>query len=525
MATSHSSNTALPPFNPVRRSLVDLLGREYVEGVCAARAYLTGGDADALIESATTPVDFFPEAFRHRLVNLLPSVGTVCCAETSATAEGATSSQFRANSKRNAAPLSGLGYLRVGEDGRLYFCLKSEHYHTPLGHAFPGYALMDRARRLGIPNATHNNTRGHVTRLVEERLACAASGVEWRNAAARAALLASDNPAALNRVLNLDTGSLAAEAALKMALGRFYAPQPDGPTPKYAGRTPVLLVIGDDDGGLKANYHGTTVLTQVMRGMWPDMGDALERSGAFLVRAVRRNRIEDLEAAFDTYERAPYKIAGLFHELVLMNYAALGLSDAFVQRMYALAAEHDAPTVVDEIQTGVWSSDVFLFREYRVKPTIVVVGKGFPGGEYAASRVIFGPGVDTLPQFGALVTNGQEELASLAYLVTLEWIQANADAIRSLGDYYRARLDNLAAKHPTLIESIEGRRHLAGIFFNDIEPAHAFVRTLQQGGLDISVQAYKSDCTPCALTKLPLIAGANAIDLVIARMEEALEAT
>jgi len=35
-----------------------------------------------------------------------------------------------------------------------------------------------------------------------------------------------------------------------------------------------------------------------------------------------------------------------------------------------------------------------------------------------------------MPQFGTLVTNGQAELASLAYLVTMQWATANADVAR-----------------------------------------------------------------------------------------------
>lgn len=84
-----------------------------------------------------------------------------------------------------AAPLSALGAFRVGEDGRLYFTGKSEHYQIPLGHSFPGYALIDRARALGVPNATHNNTRGFITRTLERRLIAAANGLapatrRWR---------------------------------------------------------------------------------------------------------------------------------------------------------------------------------------------------------------------------------------------------------------------------------------------------------------------------------------------------------
>ena len=65
-------------------------------------------------------------------------------------------------------------------DGRLYFAGKSEHYHIPLGHGFPGYALLGKARALGISNATHNNTRGYITRLLERRLIAAANlAVPW----------------------------------------------------------------------------------------------------------------------------------------------------------------------------------------------------------------------------------------------------------------------------------------------------------------------------------------------------------
>ena len=65
----------------------------------------------------------------------------------------------------------------------------------------------------------------------------------------------------------------------------------------------------------------------------------------------------------------------------------------------------------------------------------MAVGKGFPGGEYPASRLIFSAVLDCMPQFGALVTNGQEELASLAYLITMRWAKANAQVTRAVGDY------------------------------------------------------------------------------------------
>ncbi|MBI4556239.1 MAG: hypothetical protein HY706_01530, partial [Candidatus Hydrogenedentes bacterium] len=131
--------------------------------------------------------------------------------------------------------------------------------------------------------------------------------------------------------------------------------------------------------------------------------------------------------------------------------------------------------------------------------------------------------MDTLPQFGALVTNGQEELASLAYLITMRWVSANSDIIGKIGEYYETRLLELAAQHTQFISAIEGRRHLAGIYFHELEPAKAFARYLNSAGLDISVQTYKAGCPPSALTKLPLIAGFEVVDLIESKMQLALK--
>ncbi len=520
---------AVPARSPLRfasprLSLQDLAGKDYVEAVCRAASFLNGTPAAELRRLAAQKVAFFPLAFQRALSSRLAQVGADCLPPAGPTSAGATSVQFARNSVLEQAPVSALGYYRIGEDGRLYLTSKSEHYHAPLGHSFPGYALLNHARALGIPNATHNNTRGHLSRLLEEEMVRSAAGIARDDGEALQRTLRSTSMNVLNRVLNLDTGSLAAEAALKMILARFFRSESSAPPPPYAGRIPVVVVLGDEEGGLEANYHGTTFLTQTMRGMWPDMAGLLERSGAFMVRAVRPNHLESLEAVFAQWDQPPYKIAGFFHELILMNYAAIRLSKAFLRRAYALCRKHDVPVVCDEIQSCVWSPDLYLFREYGLKPSFVVVGKGFPGGEYSASRVLFSAAMDCLPQFGALVTNGQEELASLAYLITMRWVEANREHIETAGAYYEERLRDLARRHAGVITALEGRRHLAGVFFDDVELSTRFAEHLSAGGLDISVQTYKKGCPPSALTKLPLIAGTDVIDLIIARMEQTLQA-
>ncbi len=516
--------TPLPAtrFRTVRLSLSDLLGRSATRAVVQARARLAGERPADLQRLADRKVDLFPAAMHRALTGLLGQVGSRLTRPLTDPVAGATSRLFQAATRTEAAPLSGWGYFRVGEDGRLHFLTKSEHYHVLLGHGFPGYRLLEHARRLGIPNATHNNTRGRVTRLLEEELVRVANGVVRGDRTGLDRALRSRARGALNRVLNLETGSLAVEAGLKLMLARFYRSQADSPRPKYEGRTPVLVVIGDESGGLGANYHGTTVLAQVLRGMWPGLREGMARAGLLEVVPVRPEDFDGLDAVFERYDRGRRKIAGLCYELVLMNYGGRVLSRRFVRRIEALCRRHDVPTLADEIQSCGWSPRTFLFHEYGVRPTMVAVGKGLPGGEFSASRILFDATLDCLPQFGALVTNGQEEVASLAYLITIRWAEANAAVTAAVGEAYERKLRELAGRFARLVRGVEGLRHMASPSFHDLDTARAFARALNDAGLDISVQSYKTDCPPVALTKLPLIAGHEAAEMVVNRMERAL---
>jgi 4-aminobutyrate aminotransferase-like enzyme len=511
-------------FRRVRLSLSDLAGRPYVKALAAGRAVLTGEAEEDLLALATDRVNCFPSHLHASLVRRLPEVGTRVSPRLrpAAAAAGATTRAFAEATSTDSAPLSGWGFFRLGEDGRLRFAAKSEHYHAPLGHSFPGYDLIERARRLGVPNATHNNTRGHLTRRLEEELLRAAAGLARSDREGRRRLRRSRGKRVLNRVLNLETGSLAVEAGVKMMLARFYAPQPEDPAPDHAGKVPVFLVLGDFDGGRQANYHGTTALTQVLRGMWPAFGAGLEKAELFRVVTARPNRTEDLAALFRTWHRGRYRLAGCLHELVLMNYGGLRLQADFVAELHRQCHRHEVPVLVDEIQSCLWSPELFLYREYGLTPDFVAVGKGFPGGEYAASRLLFNARYDNLPQFGALVTNGQEELASLAYLITMRWAETNARVTGAVGEYYEERLRDLVRRYPQRLAEVQGRRHLASLYFHDLTPAQRFVRRLTEAGFDISVQSYKASCPPGALTKLPLIAGYEAVDFLVERMREAL---
>ena len=342
------------------RSLETLLGAEYTSAVCRARAALTGESEQALVKIAQDPVEFYPASFAARQETLMEQVGQQLCppAQAVSTEPGAPTDSFAAAQHYAPAPLSALGCFRLGEDGRLYFAGKSEHYHIPLGHGFPGYALLDKARALGIPNATHNNTRGYITRLLERRLIAAANGLPMDKPLPQT-LLQARQPGVLNRVINLETGSLAVEAALKMMLSRFDTL--DGSAPVYAGRIPVFLVMADNDGGVTAGYHGTTVLAQMLRGLWPALAEKCKN--ALRVEPVAINDPESFRSAMERWNTPPYKTAGFCHELIMMNYSGTRLEQAYLTGAYRLCRETDTPVLCDEIQSSAWYDTLFLFRK------------------------------------------------------------------------------------------------------------------------------------------------------------------
>ena len=331
-------------------SLEDILGKDYIGALCAANSALGMMDAEEAAKIASEKIDFYSEEVQKKNDELLSYVGKQIAPVFTSDTKGAGTNAYMKAASDRMSPVTGFANYRLGEDGKLYLIGKSEHYHTPLGHRFNGYRLIDNARRLGILNATHNNTRGYVTRLMEKRLVQSANGIEWEDEVATAKVLASTEPKVLNRVINLETGSLSCEAAFKMMLARFYKLDATFAEPKYHGKTPVFFVMGDKNGGVEGNYHGTTVLLQTFRGLWPEFRDAAEENGLYKVVPVMINDIADFEEKIKKYNSGNYKTAGFMHEIILMNYGGIRLTKEFLQAAYKLCAEYDTPTMCDEIQ-------------------------------------------------------------------------------------------------------------------------------------------------------------------------------
>lgn len=509
--------------NECKRSLCDLVSSDYIHSVVRARIALTGEDEAELMKIAEEKIDFYPPAFEQRQNDLMERIGEQLIPSFVNQENGAPSASFFSAQHNAMAPLGGIGCFRIGEDGRLYFAGKSEHYHIPLGHDFPGYRLIENAKKLGIPNATHNNTRGYITRMTEKTLIAYANGIDVHDDEKMDALLQRNETNLLNRVINLETGSLAVEAALKMMLSRFYSIE--SKEVLYQDRTPVFLVMADNAGGVTANYHGTTVVSQTLRGLWGTLLEKIERAGIYKVVAVNINDIADFKQKLEKYNTPPYKTCGFCHEIIMMNYGGIRLDGRYLQEVYKLAHEADTPILCDEIQSCAWYDGLFLFRKYGLDPDFVSIGKGFPGGTYPASKILVKGEFDSLIQFGALVTNGQEELASLAYLITMEFIKVNGVHMADVGNYYHNEAKKMISRHPKIADGVEGDGHMTALCFKTAEEVTAFCGKMNNVCcIDISSQTYKPNCPPVALTKLPLIVSKKMVDNLIQTMEQCINA-
>ncbi len=504
----------------ITRSLKDILGEEYlnaVKSVAVGLGNLDEAEADFLINEK---IEFFPDSYIAKMHELANKTGEKLFEGFENNEKGAPTNSYASATHTNMAPIGGLGCTRIGEDGKAYLIAKSEHYHASLGHSFPGYKLINNARKLGILNATHNNTRGYITRLAERQIVAAANGI--CDEAKIDEIIASKDPEVLNRVINLETGSLACEAAIKMMLSRFYRLDSSYSSPVYEGKIPVFLVMEDNKEGLGANYHGTTVIAQTFRGMWPEFYAKCEQNELYKVVSVKKNDIADFKAKIEKYNSGNYKTAGFLHEIILMNYAGIRLTKEFLQAAHELCRATDTFTMVDEIQSCMWYDGMFLFRKYDLHPNFAIIGKGFPGGEYAASKVVTNMAADNLNQFGALVTNGQEELASLSYLITMEFSRANSAEIEDMGNKIEDGIRKLAEKYSNILPPPEGLGHLSAIHFSSVEKAAEFTKIMNDMCVDISAQLYKPDCPPAVLLKPPVITDEAVLDVILEKIEEGL---
>ncbi|MBL7038924.1 MAG: aminotransferase class III-fold pyridoxal phosphate-dependent enzyme [Pirellulaceae bacterium] len=384
--------------------------------------------------------------------------------------------------------LAGSGMFYVTQAGKVMLDCVGGHYQLSWGYNHPllTAALRD-ATDCGIVWDNHANTPSLPVKKLADRLAEAADGSET----------------GLNRVLlGLCTGSVACEAALKIMLIRHSR----DPQRASLGK-PVMLA-------LTGNYHGTSIVSQAMRGMWKGYVTGVETV------EIEPNDTEALRAAFAMHGR---RIAGFWCEPVMMNREATTVDRSFLNLAQQLCTKNDAVMAIDEIQTGFWYPETFLFRRLELSPDIVVIGKGLTAGFHPLAGLIYREDLDLLEQYDAISTNGNASLAAYLALCNLSLIERERERIEELSAHHSESLRALGGEFPDLIETIHGHGLLSGLKFRTREDALGFHRAAVKRGLWLRVHAYHEGHRT-VLTKYPLVVERKICDFVLEVMRELLAA-
>jgi len=192
--------------------------------------------------------------------------------------------------------------------------------------------------------------------------------------------------------------------------------------------------------------------------------------------------------------------------------------DGFLKRAWALCKEHNVLFAADEIQTGFGrTGDLFACDFDNVKPDLLIVGKALGGGYYPVSAVLasnalmslFAPG-----DHGS--TFGGNPLACAVGEAALEVIVD--EKLASRARYAGAKLmQGLRSVHSPRVKEIRGRGLLIGIEMT--APAKPLVEALIERGV-----VAKDTHERVLRIAPPLVIDDEAIDFLLARYREALEA-
>lgn len=277
-------------------------------------------------------------------------------------------------------------------------------------------------------------------------------------ASALAKNLATIAPGDLDMVFLGSTGSEAMEAALKVA------EQAQGP-----GKSKILHAAN--------SFHGKT------KGVLSVTDSTLYQSQFKLVENRVKVPFGDIEAVRKALEGDP-TIGIVVMETIQGGGGIVEAPEGFWRQLRALCDRHGVLWVADEVQCGLGrTGQFFAFERDGVVPDVTALAKALGGSKAAMGAMIarrdiymkaYGKPKTALihaqATFGGM---GEACISAIEALNVLydEDLMGNA---RRQGDYLIGRLNELRARHPSLLKEIRGRGLMIGVEFQDISETMPF---------------------------------------------------
>jgi len=277
-------------------------------------------------------------------------------------------------------------------------------------------------------------------------------------AAALAHNLASIAPGDLQTVFLTNCGSVANEAALKLA-------------ERYAGpkRTTIAYTTN--------SFHGKT------RAALSVTDSEFYQNGFTLLANRRRVRFGDLDSLEEAFKSDP-SIGTFIVETVQGGAGIVLATDGYWKGVRELCDRHGVLWLADEVQCGVGRTGrFFAFEHYGVIPDIVTLAKSLGGGKtaigaYIARRDIhmkaYGPSKVALIHGPATFSGMGEGCITAIEAVNVLYDENLIENSAAMGARLVAGLRRLQEQHPRLIKDVRGLGLMVGIEFADLSDTLPF---------------------------------------------------
>ena len=267
---------------------------------------------------------------------------------------------------------------------RPYAQMKTAHPPLPVTHTHGSRIVLADGRELidGVASwwtACHGYNHPHIRQAVARQLAdmphVMLGGLVHEPAATLARRLAGLLPGDLDHVFFSDSGSVAVEVALKIALQYWINTGAKGRSQfiafkgGYHGDTTGAMAVSDSEDGMHALFAG--LLPRHHLADLPDSDDRLAALDALLAQ-----RAGD--------------IAGIIVEPLVQGAGGMKFNDAIVlKRLRALADKYDMLLIFDEIFTGFGrTGTMFACEAAGVVPDIITLSKALTGGTMGLAATV-----------------------------------------------------------------------------------------------------------------------------------------
>ncbi len=311
----------------------------------------------------------------------------------------------------------GEGALVYDANGREYVDLSGGYGVAIVGHSNPYVvdAISEQARKLiTCHGSLYNDSRDRYLSLLTEHL-----------------------PSGLSRIFFCNSGAEANEAAIKFAR-------------KATGRSNLVAFTG--------SYHGKTF--GALSATW---NQKYRKPFEPMLPGVRFSQFGNLEKAREVIDDT---IAAVLVEPIQGESGIHVPPDNFLPGLREATKAKGALLIVDEVQAGFGrTGKLWACENWGVSPDILTASKGiaggYPFGIAAATEAVSSvmkPGEHT-STFGGNPLGCAAAYAALDFLISKSILQKTI----SDGEYFRAKLEWIREKHPSIVREVRGKGLMIGV--------------------------------------------------------------